>query len=441
MKNNSGSAIRDYADIVNQPGMLDSVAGGFAAQANRTPNLNPAQRRESGFLTGFAGGLQGAANNQRADKLAEIEELAGQVAMAEGKLAFTQARGEIGKAQVANFTQSYTPEFLALNKALEADDQVAANNIMKVIATGATEEIDGFKDRYGEYSHAYGGQVFFTKDGQTRGISNKELFSQLPFAEVLGDNAREIPLLLSNYTNQKFQQSDLLDSLNIDKQRADIASKYAQTNLYNTQARGVETDTTAKQMEMGRPPVNKELLKKTYESNVNWINEGNEKLEKAKVRNIIYSRLKDIITNESAAGGSLFARAEREYKKQTGKDAKITEANNLRKYFFSDIKGVAGNPSQKEWDDIMSTIPSTEQNPQAALDTIELELQLNKDFENNYNNTVAALKEREYGLLHSDPEIVKRSQELQGQAENTERVNQLQPLGTQDDSDIGLKWQ
>lgn len=344
--------------------MMDSIAEGFSAQARNIPNLSPGQRRVSGFLTGFGAGMKGVADQQRASKLAAMEEASRQLAEADINLRFQDTALNATRAQAAKFTLSHKPEFLAYAQALKAGDTRAANDILKLIASDAVNELDGFKQKYGEFDHTINGKLFFTKNGQTMGYGQKELFSQLPFVEVYGDDARELDIILSNYQNQKFEQSDYLDTLGIRKQEADIANTKAHTDVYGAQADLYRAQANTKEVNPEEYKNNAQIAKFNREL---IRDEVNPKLDSSKkVLNTLES-LQEILEESPNIVGSDFKTAVyRKFASQFGLDPNIDYARLESVEFEKMLKPILGAQlGEKEGERVLSKFPSISVHPAA----------------------------------------------------------------------------
>ena len=86
----------------------------------------------------------------------------------------------------------------------------------------------------------------------------------------------------------------------------------------------------------------------------------------------------------------------------------MQEANMLQKYFFPDIKGVAGNPNAKEWSDLVTRIISGEQNVDAALAMIDFEKTQAQKMLNEYEDYSNVLAETKYSVPYHHPDITSR---------------------------------
>lgn len=411
--------MKDYINIVNQPGALDSIAAGFARQADRSPNLNKAQRRESGFLTGFASGLQGSANQQRAGKLGELEEMAKQVAMADSKLKLEAGELETNKIQVEKFTRSIKPELFALGQELKSGKNVEAiDRLFKIISSEATEGLPGFKKRYGEYHHAVGGQVFFTKDGETRGYGQKELFSQLPLEEVFGDSAVELEPLLSNF--QKYENKAMLEKLELDKLRADIAGKYAQTNLNNAQTRGVDVDTKAKKLEAEQPKskYTEKSLEKIREDNAVFAQESKTQIQKDEKFASAYEEIaKQIQSSPEKAGTDLKAQFNRIRSSIMNNNYAEAKAQLATAPLFSGLKETfGGSVTDADLHLFFSTLPTFENNPKASIETALQRAKELKDGVARKKATLEVLDKSNYYDPYYSQDVEKEVNELLGQA-------------------------
>ena len=125
-------------------------------------------------------------------------------------------------------------------------------------------------------------------------------------------------------------------------------------------------------------------------------------------------------------------------KENFGKDADIQEAKMLQKYFFPDIKGVAGNPNQKEWSDLVTRIISGEQNVDAALEMIKFEREQATALKNKYNNYRKAIIDTGNRLPYYHPDITSRAEQTLSNPAISQSGSGDQNLPS--DKELGIKF-
>ena len=82
-----------------------------------------------------------------------------------------------------------------------------------------------------------------------------------------------------------------------------------------------------------------------------------------------------------------------------------------RSTFFSDIKGVAGNPNAAEWNDLVSRIIGPHMERETALEQIELEKDITNNKINEYNSWSNVLSNNPDHLSYHNPIIKQRVRE------------------------------
>lgn len=118
--------------------------------------------------------------------------------------------------------------------------------------------------------------------------------------------------------------------------------------------------------------------RKNIDSNNKYIDKAKPEIEQAEIKNRVMDKLATILKEESAAGGTPKDALMRKLKKLSGNDANLTQAAMLKKYFFKDIKGVAGNPNIKEWNDLVNTMITVDKNVDGTLSMIDFEKEQNE---------------------------------------------------------------
>ena len=188
--------------------------------------------------------------------------------------------------------------------------------------------------------------------------------------------------------------------------------------------------------EIANPPMSKNdelIFKLNSEGNNKHLNDLKSHITEKDLptKILVLEKMGKLIESESSAGGSPKDMLYRSLKKLSGNDAKLTEAKMLQKYFFADIKGVAGNPNAKEWDDLVSRIVSPEQNVNASRSIIEFEKAQAQNAIHEYQDYAKILSESNpNNLSHHHPEITKQ---IEGNKESRQFVMMVDPeTGEQD---------
>jgi len=367
---NGGNAAADYTNMVNQNNWMDAVAEPFAAMADR-PASNVDQKAENALMGGVAAGFKGAASNQREAKLAWLEEATKQVAMQEANLKMQVGKDETRKAELVNFTQQYKPELRKYNDAIKAGDEVSANNVMAKLAKGAMDNISGFKDQMGEFKFLYDGEAFFSKDGETRGVSVKDLFGDI--AKALGDEARDFDQLTNSYTKQNFAESDFFKQqamaeaeLKNNQIRANIGVSNAHAGYYNAQTE------EAKGAAQNPAKYSEQVLGNIQKENHAWVNTLHKEHKGLEKEANAYEKIAQLIERSKdtwgAAGSGVIARAKQVIASSNGEDRDRQLAEMYKQPIMKGIKEIfAGATSDRDAITFLATTPDFDKNPQAAI--------------------------------------------------------------------------
>jgi hypothetical protein len=179
----------------------------------------------------------------------------------------------------------------------------------------------------------------------------------------------------------------------------------------------------------------------TRKSNENFLKNLTEDVEKkdpdTKIK--VLDKLETILNSGGAGiGNTPLARMERWTKETFGKDADIQEAKMLQKYFFPDIKGVAGNPNQREWTDLVTRIISGEQNIDAALEMIKFEKEQAKSLKDKYTNYRKAIIDTGNRLPYYHPDITSKVEQTVSNSISGQAGSENQSLPS--DEELGIKF-
>lgn len=410
MKNSS--SVQDYINLVNQPGFSDAVAANFAKMADRPANTG-AQRASNAFFGGAAAGLQGYNNDERKAKLDPLVEQAKNLADIDLKLRMQAGQLENNKLEISNYALSYKPEFLSFAQALKNGDTQAATDIGKILSYGANKMLSGFKEKYGNFEFATNGKLYFEKDGQSKGYGQKEIFSSIPFEQLYGDEARDLEYLLSDYTNRKFKESDVLANLDIQQKQAEIAKTTGQTQLFGAQTRDI--DSNIKMRENIEPSqYSEKTQEKIIENNLKFAEESTLKLPKYQSFEKAYNEIEKLITdNPSSAGSSKLAELRRWVEDIKGDNFARAKATLATQPLLSGLKEIFGGViSDSDLKIFISGLPSFDQNPEAS---ILVARERAKEYREKYNRTqsqLLALEKSGYRIPYHASEIQNANKEI-----------------------------
>jgi len=397
-----------YYDILNRRTAMDDIGDAFTSQSTQ-PAINAKQKMSNALMAGVGAGFKASQTSIRDRKMQEVEASLKQVVDQNMELQRQLGKTQLTKAIFANYVTSNYGDFKKWNDAEGAGDQKECNKLGMLLFNRFAEENPELVKNSGKIDHIYNGKAYFDKDGKIGGIYLKDLLE--PLITTLPEEQQKELINLTSLTNaSKFTKSDLMDELTLKEKSAKITSEYAAANQANAHAdyyRG-ETDKPKDSK------INEFEYKQTRKINDKFLEKLNDNIinQQPDIKIKVLDKLKDILEKESSFGGTPLNAVERFYKKVTGDDINIQEARYLQKYFFKDIKGVAGNPNQKEWADLITRIISGEQNVEASLNMIEFEKEQALEMISNYEEHSKILADTDYKIPHNHPEITNKLKKI-----------------------------
>jgi hypothetical protein len=230
------------------------------------------------------------------------------------------------------------------------------------------------------------------------------------------DQKKEYRGFLSPLQNADIDRMVKAQELKMQKYQADIEASKAHAELYKSQAEKARNEMG----ELEKINYKNQLDNKSeeYKTKLKVNNDYIEGLSKENTRanNIIpildeFNKL--LTTSPELFGSGKWMEAKRAIAKFTGDDAPIQRANYLQKYFFPEIKGIAGNPNQREWGDLVGKIISESQNVGAALSQIQLDKKILQGKQREFNNYSKVLSGTDHNYYYYDPEITSRIKRME----------------------------
>ena len=422
--------VKTQMDLINQPTATDAYSDAFT-QAGKQPAKGPEDHEANALMTGFGAGLKGSADDKRQEKLDPLLKMTGQINAQSAYLEAQMQEEQQETMQVQQFVKGQSYAFSELAKASTAGDTPASNNI----ARGILQQYKNTSGDpiIGDFDHYHDGIIYYSnaETGEKGGLSVSQLISQSgeEGAQSLG---ADYPLIMSAFSTGfkgKYENTQELERLERDKLQANIDNTKAQTGLYGSQTQKTEND-------IANPPMSKNdelTFKLNSEGNNKHLNDLKSYITEKDLptKILVLEKMDKLIESESSAGGSPKDMLYRSLKKLSGKDEKLTEAKILQKYFFADIKGIAGNPNAEEWNDLVSRIVSPEQNINASRSIIEFEKNQAQNTIHEYQDYAKILSEdNPNNLSHHHPEITKK---IEGNKDSRQFVKMVDPdTGEQD---------
>lgn len=418
----------DYSDILNRKKTGDKLGDAFKDQANSMQPRNVGQRREQALLRGLSVGVGN--DDEREAKLAELEEQYKQMDAFERELKMSVGKSQKIKADNENF-------FLTNRNDLATMNTFLANGDFEAVDVMAPTLIENYKKitgrNIGEYAYSRNGKIYLD-DGT--GHAKGQYIAEILQGIIPESEQMNFPELLTYNSKQAVQAKMDEQRLKNEQIRAQIANLNAHGKLY--EAQGKEA------LRKAENPYMSDMQKLDYKSYLDQQGElqksrlkvNNDYLEGLSKENTKASNILPILDefdtllkdNPDLFGSSRWAEAKRTIAKFTGDDASIQRANYLQKYFFPEIKGIAGNPNQREWSDLVGKIISESQNIEAAKAQIKLDRQILQGKQREFTNysQVLSMDNNISSKYYHDPEITAKIKAMNKQ--NDEEV--ILPNGT-----------
>lgn len=431
-------SLEQYKDLVDKKGFADYLGDAFS-KVGSGPAVGEAQRMSNAMLSGMGAGISGAAAEERKQKLSPMLEQAGRITAKAAELEAQMQESEQNRLLITNFIKQSAVPIAQLSQASLARDIPASNELAKGIYLNFKQ---GAGDpTMGDFDHYHNGVIYY-HNLETGAIEGENVIGLMYQAgidpkTIWGQDAPMIEAGLSPGAKKNYEDSEKMRQLEMQGKSADVALKQAHAGVYQQQANQIQN-------EIANPPMSdmdKFNYQETRKSNETFLKNLTEDVEKkdpdTKIK--VLDKLENIIGSGAAGiGNTPLARMQRWTKENFGKDADIQEAKMLQKYFFPDIKGVAGNPNQKEWSDLVTRIISGEQNVDAALEMIKFEKEQANALKNKYNNYRKAIIDSGNRLPYYHPEITSRVEQTVSNPATSQTGSGNQNLPS--DEELGIKF-
>lgn len=395
---------KQYQELVNQPTPSDRWADSLK-QLGSQPANSRGQRSYNAVMQGFASGVQGSQDKKRQEKLSPILEKAGQIT---AKAAELEAQAQQERQRVftgTKFVRDNITRLSALGEGSMAQDSVGTQGVARELGRNYQK---AFGLNLGEFDYydVNSRRIFYAKDDVVTGYSIPDILREYA-TEAFGEQAPYVMRNLDPYSKNTWEYTQLM-------QQAELAQKNSTANVNNAHAGNFNAQTEKTQHEMNAPaklsPMEEFTLKANRETSEKYLEKLGDEITKKdpSTKIIVLNRLKELFESEADFGGTPKDAFFRYIKKTFGADEKIQEAKMLQKYFFPDIKGVAGNPNGKEWDDLVTRIISGEENLESAFNMIELEKTQAQNMLDQYDDYANVLAETNYSIPHHHPDITSK---------------------------------
>jgi len=408
--------LQKQIDLIKEPTQVDAMADAFSSQANR-PALGPAQRNSNALMAGLGAGLKGAANRQRQEQLSPVLEMVGQLNARSAYLEAQMQEQEQNKLKVQELFKQNSYNLMNFSKANFAKDVGATNDSARAFLR-IYKQIFGDKS-VGAYSHTHDGTIFYENNdtGEIDSANIAQMIAQsgIKPEEIWGDDAPVVMSGISAGAREKFENTQEMQRLALEKERAGIRNTNAQANQHdaNTQYLGMQSRQIEEQI--ANPPLT-ETQKQLIKTSDNHLKEMREKSINNKALVETLNDLKGWIQEADAkgqAGSDIKSIAQRNWAKYyTGDNEAATLADMAKVVYFHRVKEAGGsNPSTKELLLTLETIPSVDKNPKATLKAIDRERNIALKQMQRYEQTHKHFYDNNYQVNPHDESFLDNSDE------------------------------
>ena len=225
--------VKTQMDLVNQPTANDAWAEGLSSSAKASNNS-----ASQNLLSGMSSGIKGVANDKRKEELAPILKRTGELNARSSYLEAQMQEEQKKSIQVKQLFSQNSHNLMNFSSANLAKDSHALNEVSPAL-------LRSYKQMFGDqtigtYSHTHDGTIFYENNetNKIEGVNLANLIAQsgIDPKELFGDNAEQVMSGLSSGSREKYQNTQELQRLELDKQQANTNNTNAQTGIYGSQA-------------------------------------------------------------------------------------------------------------------------------------------------------------------------------------------------------------
>jgi len=398
----------------------DSLADTFQNAANSVTAQGPDAILYKTAMGGFAAGARNVGDQRRNAEIEKLEQEGAQIGDMTKQLELQQGEQQLRQGQLATFVKSNTINFSNLADAIKQGDQSQVeffgNRLLQNYCKTTGENL--------RFDNVRNGKIFFEDLEGTSGATG--------IVEFLMEAGSDPSSFLTVDQIKAISGGSAAGQMAISKIEGELAK--SQGELAKSQGYSLDNQEKMMRLQDSSSPENKELIKMHMKDNKEYLSETRKVIQEKSldIKLKVLDRLQELISQDPDIGSTPANILNRYLRKVAGTDADIQEITNYAKYFFAEIKGVAGNPNQKEWDDLVSRIINPSMNREAALKLIAREKENASGFIANYKASAKVIGELGYTRPFDDPEVQDRiRQELEGGREgrplvSQEEYNQLQ---------------
>ena len=411
--------MKEYYDILNRRKPMEEVGDAFKGQADSMRPMNVGQRREQALMRGFGAGINMGARAIDEAKIREIEEGSRQTAMLDRELKMASSKNQLREQKIKSFIADQDSN-LKLASDLIVKGKYDQLDILAPSIFNAYKEHTG--TNLGEYLFSKNGHISFkTPAGKIETMEAKTLFNPI-MNYIPPEDRGNYKGFATSYQAEELDAIVEARRLKNELLQSQADNMKAHSKLYESQAKEVKLSDYDKVVLAER----KDERKAITDLNNKYITDLGEKNTKAKEMKSVITEFRKVFTeNDSGFGSSKWDEFIRGARKITGTDAALQRAEYLRKYYFPEIKGIAGNPNQKEWVDLTSKIVSASHNKEAVLQELSyLEDRYNQDIE-NYDATAEVLASTGNKVYYYDPQFSSMVEESKANKKARIRVENI----------------
>jgi hypothetical protein len=381
MKSGYKDYLDQYTNLVNQPTWADNLGDAYS-KAGSQPAHGASQRSTNALLAGVGAGFKGGAAQDRQEQLSPLLQQVGQITAKAAEIEAQTQKAQQYQFAVQEFGQKYTPLVATFAELVNSNDPRATIVFKDLVnKAGSIPGYENLEAESWDSSKGYG-LALNTQTGEYRKITADEMISAIaPSAQAIyGDKWFEkfLPLNagVAKDAEYAFNTNRQNTELGMSEKRADIANKYSQAELHNTQA-----DKT--KHEMNNPPMSPAQIK-TKEINEGRFATRHDNTEEKRILNNAYSQYQDNILDaqkKGLTGKSKPAEWKRYWAEVTGQSENMDIEEMLRITHANRVKELGGsNANMKQFEVAMDSAPSIKKDPDATIKFLDDIIAKNNEF-------------------------------------------------------------
>jgi hypothetical protein len=376
--------IKSQLDLINQPTGVDAMAEGLQRLGSQ-PAIGKSQRMSNALMTGIGSGLKASANDQRQEQINPLLKMTSQI-NAQNAYLEAQMQDQQQKAmQVKQLFSQNSYNLMNFSAANLAKDSNALNEISPAL-------LRSYKQMFGDitigsYSHTHDGTIFYenTETGKIDSVNIAQVIAQSGInpEELWGADASRVMAGLSAGARESFQNTQEMQRLALEKERAGIENTKSQANQHNAQATHLGMQDKKIESEIANPPLTPAQAK-TKELNEGRFSKRTDEAEDKRILNNAYEQYIENILDakeKGLTGKSPISTWKRFYAEKTGQSENMDVEEMLRITHANRVKELGGsNANQKQFEVAMASAPSITKDPDATIKFLDKVIEQNNEF-------------------------------------------------------------